>query len=150
MIDQLWNRWKQIRDNDPVKARLVRVLVLLGVIILPFVCEWAYAGFGQAMALAVILGLAGFGLVAAIIACNYLFGWLAHYVVTGRIPDPDDWWDNTVMDEWEAYQRRKANPLSSAPAPAPKSTYSHKPQAPKVKVTNLNPDEDGPDWLKKS
>jgi hypothetical protein len=151
MINKLWMKWKDIRANDPVKARLVRVLCLVGVIVLPFVFECFHAGFSAAVAMGLILALMGFGVLAAIAATNYLFGWLAHYVFTGEFADVDDWLDSTILDEWETYQNKQVRAARSKVTQtiiggsnniqSVGDVHIHQPKK------NL---DNGPDWLNKT
>lgn len=132
-----------MRDADPVKARLARVLFYLGVVVLPFLGVWIHSGFAAAMGMVFMLVLSGVGLLILAAILNKGLGWLACYVFTGEFPkgDFEDWFDDSVLDQWEHFQNKKA-----AAAPRPHVT----PAAPSYRAPEPPKQDDGPDWLRKS
>jgi small-conductance mechanosensitive channel len=143
VISQIWERWKNVRDNDPVKARLVRVLTLAAVVVTPFLTAWVWKGFAYAAGMLMSLVIMGMAIAVAALVINRLFGWAACYVFTGKLPEFDDWLDSTIMDEWESYQNHKY-----------KASLRPKPHAP-VSQTQVGGEDNsqkydsGPDWLRK-
>lgn len=143
MLSQLWDKWKNVRENDPVKARLVRVLMIAGVAVLPFLSVWIYAGFAKALGMAFALVVSGIGLLVAGAVINYVFGWAAHYVFTGKLDDFDDWFDTTILDEWEHHQNRQTQAQQR-----PKKTGPTQVQVGGRNNVQQSFDS-GPDWMKK-
>lgn len=146
MFNKFWNRWKEIRANEPVKARLIKVLCVAGVIVMPFLSVWVWAGFAKAMGMLVALVITGISLVGSGLVSNWLFGWLAHYVLTGKMPDIDDWFDSTIFDEWESYQAKTTAKSHAAPSHI-KTTIKNCSVG--GDIVGGNKFDSGPDWLKK-
>lgn len=158
MLHKIWDSWKQVRDNDPIKARLIRVLFGLGVVVMPFLTAWVWKGFGYAMGMVLSLIVTGVGLIILAAAINSGMGAFAHYVFTGKFPDTDDWFDNSILDEWEDYQNQQVRAQAHARAHLPKpsvtvnqsvvgnNNYVSASTAPKAPVAPKF--DSGPDWMK--
>lgn len=144
MLTKLWEQWKNIKANDPVKARLVHVLLYAAVVVLPFLSVWIYGGFAKAMGMVIGLIVTGLCLLLLAASINWCFGWAAHYVLTGKLPEADDFFDNTILDEWESYQNHQYK-ASLRPQTSKQTKITQVQMGGK---NNVQKNDSGPDWLK--
>jgi hypothetical protein len=126
---------------------------MFGVLVLPFLSVWIYAGFAKALGMVFALGISGVGLLVLAAVINWGFGWAAHYVFTGKMPEMDDLFDATILDEWESYQRAQLKKALHARPNVSSHTPMSKIDEMKADCTQpfgpVPPDSSsGPDWLK--
>lgn len=105
MIEKYWNKWKQIKATDPVKARLLYALFYGGIVVVPFTTGWIYFGLAKVVLSILAVGMTGLAAFFVASIANWSLGWVAHWVYTGQI----EWFDvsSTVLDEVESNKYRK-------------------------------------------
>jgi hypothetical protein len=138
MFDNLWKKWVDIKANDPVKARGIRIAFIAAVLLVPFITGWGIGGIDLGLRVVAFLVGGALGLTILAVLANMFLGSVAHYIYFGTFEG-----DKTVIEVHDAYQilKNKKNKSQNYSSPTIVKTMGLDPGP------TENQYDQGPDWM---